>query len=157
MVAPDNDTAAQLSEIKSFTSVNSCALAQSTIGGWLLDNQLSLKAHCQQMNQCYQAQSEAMVEALNEHFYHDEGYHWQAPEGGFFQVLQLPFDIEPQDLYLAADKDQVIYMPLMFFAHQQQRWRNQVRLAFSYYDKSTIFEGIRRLKAHFDRLAPHKK
>jgi (S)-3,5-dihydroxyphenylglycine transaminase len=136
--------AAELSKIKSLTTINTPPVLQAIVGGILLANGGSLKAVLAEKLPFYRANRDRMLAALEESLGGVEGVRWNRPEGGFFLTLTLPFDFTDDDLTACARDYGVIVCPLRFFA-LTSGWERQVRLSFSYIDEPRIAEGIDRL------------
>jgi 2-aminoadipate transaminase len=69
---------------------------------------------------------------------------FQKPKGGYFFWLELPEGMDANLLLDAALKQGVSFQPGSKFSSQGSL--NQfIRLCFSYYDRETLQEGVRRL------------
>jgi (S)-3,5-dihydroxyphenylglycine transaminase len=136
--------AAELSKVKSLTTINTPPVLQAIVGGILLETGGSLKAILAEKLPFYRANRDAMLAALEASLGGVEGVRWNRPEGGFFLTLTLPFDFTDDDLTVCARDYGAIVCPLRFFA-LTAGWERQVRLSFSYIDEPRIAEGIGRL------------
>jgi (S)-3,5-dihydroxyphenylglycine transaminase len=136
--------AAELSKVKSLTTVNTSTVVQAIAGGILLETGGSLRPLMDAKLPFYRANRDRMVAALEQALGGVEGVRWNRPEGGFFLTLNLPFDFTDGDLTACARDYGVIVCPMRFFALTPGRER-QVRLSFSYVDGEQIAEGISRL------------
>ncbi len=136
--------AAELSKIKSLTTVNTSPVVQAIAGGILLEAGGSLRPVVEAKLPFYRANRDRMLAALEETLGGLEGVRWNRPEGGFFLTLTLPFDFIDDDLTVCARDYGVIVCPMRFFALTPGRER-QVRLSFSYVTEEQIAEGIARL------------
>jgi (S)-3,5-dihydroxyphenylglycine transaminase len=136
--------AAELSKVKSLTTINTPPVLQAIVGGILLETGGSLKPILAEKLPFYRANRDAMLTALEGALGGVEGVRWNRPEGGFFLTLTLPFDFTDDDLTACARDYGVIVCPLRFFA-LTAGWERQVRLSFSYIDGPRIAEGIGRL------------
>ncbi len=136
--------AAELSKIKSLTTVNTSPVIQAIAGGILLANGGSLRPVMAEKLPSYRASRDRMLAALERRLGGIEGVSWNRPEGGFFLTLNLPFEFT-DDLLMACARDYgVIVCPMRFFALAPGRER-QARLSFSYVTGEQIDEGIARL------------
>jgi (S)-3,5-dihydroxyphenylglycine transaminase len=135
--------AAELSKIKSLTTVNTSPLVQAIAGGILLESGGSLRPLVERKLPFYRANRDRMLERLAAELGDCAGVSWNRPEGGFFLVLTLPFEFTDDDLTACARDYGVIVCPLRFFALSPGRER-QVRLSFSYVTGEQIEEGIAR-------------
>jgi (S)-3,5-dihydroxyphenylglycine transaminase len=135
--------AAELSKVKSLTTVNTSTVIQAMAGGVLLAAGGSLRPLMAEKLPSYRASRDQMLAALESSLGGVEGVRWNRPEGGFFLTLDLPFEFSDEDLRAAARDYGVIVCPMRFFALTPGRER-QVRLAFSYVTGERIAEGIAR-------------
>jgi (S)-3,5-dihydroxyphenylglycine transaminase len=151
--------AAELSKIKSLTTVNTSPIVQAIAGGILLETGGSLRPVVEAKLPFYRANRDRMLAALEETLGSLEGVRWNRPEGGFFLTLTLPFDFTDDDLTVCARDYGVIVCPMRFFALTPGRER-QVRLSFSYVTEEQIAEGIARLarfvRDRIERLVPSR-
>ncbi len=145
--------AAELSKIKSLTTVTTAPVVQAVVGGLLLDEGGSLRGMVREKLPFYRANRDRMLASLEERLGGVPGVRWNRPEGGFFLTVWLPFELDDECLQACARDYGVIVCPMSFFALSAGRER-QVRLSFSYVTEAQIEEGIERL-ARFvrDRLA----
>ncbi|HKT05780.1 MAG TPA: PLP-dependent aminotransferase family protein [Rugosimonospora sp.] len=138
----------QLSKIKSMTTVNTSPLAQAVIGGMLLACGCRLRAASGERVARYRSQLTALLDALAEHFpparRDREGIAWNAPAGGFFLVLRVPFVADEAALARSAAEHGVLWTPMRYF-HLDGGGKNQLRLSCSYLDPARIRDGVRRL------------
>ncbi|HYN20215.1 MAG TPA: PLP-dependent aminotransferase family protein [Thermoanaerobaculia bacterium] len=135
--------AAELSKIKSLTTVTSSPVAQAVAGALLLENGGSLRGLVRAKLPFYRANRDCMVASLDQELAGVEGVQWNRPEGGFFLTLSLPFEFDDDCLQACARDFGVIVCPMSFFSLAGGRER-EVRLSFSYVTPEQIEEGIRR-------------
>lgn len=135
--------AAELSKVKSLTTVTSSPVTQAVVGSLLLDHDGSLRALVEEKLPFYRANRDSMLESLERELGGVEGVRWNRPEGGFFLTLNLPFDFDEDCLQTCARDFGVIVCPMSFFSLAGGRER-EVRLSFSYVTPEQIAEGIRR-------------
>jgi (S)-3,5-dihydroxyphenylglycine transaminase len=136
--------AAELSKIKSLTTVNTSPVVQAIAGGILLENGGSLRRVVEEKLPFYRTNRDRMLAALEDTLGGLEGVDWNRPEGGFFLTLNLPFEFTDDQLTACARDYGAIVCPMRFFALAPGRER-QVRLSFSYVTPEQIDEGIARL------------
>ncbi len=140
--------AEQLSKVKSMTTVNTSPLAQAVIGGMLLAGGCRLRTANRERTVRYGAQLTALLEALEEHFppsrRSGDGIAWNAPAGGFFLVMRVPFVADEAALTRSARDHGVLWTPMSYF-YLDGGGRHQIRLSCSYLDVARIGEGVRRL------------
>ena len=134
----------ELSERKSFATVNTSQLNQALVGGVLLDQGGSLANLVRAPLTHYRRNRDVLVAELDRAFGEYGGaVCWNCPQGGFFLSLTLPFEFGQREVLECAGRFEVIPMPMQFFALDRSR-RNQVRLAFSNLSPDTIATGIGR-------------
>jgi (S)-3,5-dihydroxyphenylglycine transaminase len=135
--------AAELSKIKSLTTVNTSPVVQAIAGGILLETGGSLRPLVERKLPFYRGNRDRMLAALEETLGDLGEVRWNRPEGGFFLTLTLPFAFTDECLTACARDYGVIVCPMRFFALTPGRER-QVRLSFSYVTEAQIDEGISR-------------
>ncbi|MEM9292826.1 MAG: PLP-dependent aminotransferase family protein [Acidobacteriota bacterium] len=140
----------ELTKVKSLVTVNTSALTQAAVGGYLLELGGSLQRAVEPKVVLYRRRRDALLAALEEAFppSADErrAVRWNRPGGGFFLSLELPFPFGEAEVEACAEKYGLIACPMSFFALSPGRER-QVRFAFSYVDEETLREGVRRFAA----------
>jgi len=135
--------AAELSKVKSLTTVNTSPLTQAISGGLLIEAGGSLRPLMAEKLPIYRANRDRMLDSLEENLGGVEGVRWNRPEGGFFLTLDLPFELTDERLLVCVQDYGVVVCPMRFFALTPGRER-QVRLAFSYVTEEQIAEGVAR-------------
>ncbi len=150
LLVPENMSSSleKLLALKSLVSVNTSSLAQSVIGGFLLQNDYSLNARMTLVNAQYASQRDAMMSALDQYLSPLAEVSWDIPGGGFFVVVDLPFEFSEADVYQCAEQQNVICMPVSFFSLTPQLWQNKVRLAFSNFDPGVIEQAVLRFSRY---------
>jgi (S)-3,5-dihydroxyphenylglycine transaminase len=141
--------AAELSKVKSLTTVTSSPVVQAVVGAALLENGGSLRRLVEEKLPFYRGNRDRMLAALERELNGNiggSGVRWNRPEGGFFLTLDLPFDFDEECLQSCARDHGVIVCPMSFFSLAGGRDR-EVRLSFSYVTPEQIDEGIRRFAA----------
>jgi (S)-3,5-dihydroxyphenylglycine transaminase len=141
--------AAELSKVKSLTTVTTAPVVQAVVGALLLEGGGSLSGIVREKLPFYRANRDRMLACLEERLGGLPGVRWNRPEGGFFLTVWLPFELDGECLQACARDYGVIVCPMSFFALSPGRER-QVRLSFSYVTEAQIEEGIGRF-AHFVR------
>ncbi len=135
--------AAELSKVKSLTTVTTSPVVQAVVGALLLESGGSLRGQVREKLPFYRANRDQMLASLERHLSGIEGLRWNRPEGGFFLTLNLPFEFDEECLQACARDFGVIVCPMTFFSLSSGRER-QVRLSFSYVTPEQIEEGIGR-------------
>ena len=136
--------AAELSKVKSLTTVNTSAVTQAVAGGLLIEAGGSLRPLMEEKLPFYRANRDRMLDSLEKDLGGLEGVRWNRPEGGFFLTLDLPVELTDELLLVCVRDYGVVVCPMRFFSLTPGRER-QVRLAFSYATEERIAEGIARL------------
>ncbi|MDF4026928.1 PLP-dependent aminotransferase family protein [Luteibacter sp. PPL201] len=142
-------------QAKSFVSVNTSQFAQAVVGGVLMSQRYSLRDIVSKPLAHYRRNRDEMLDALDRHFADLRSQvHWNRPEGGFFLVVELPFDFGDEHVKRCAEAYGVLVMPLRYFALDSNDGR-RVRLAFSNTSPEKIRDGISRFSRfvhdHLDR------
>ena len=101
-----------------------------------------LDQHVLKICEVYRERRDVMLEALEEHM--PEGVTWTHPQGGLFLWVRLPEACNTTDMFPAAVKNKVAYVPGESF-HPNGGGFNTMRLNFSYSTPEKINEGIGRL------------
>jgi len=131
-----------LSQRKSFFTVNTCQVAQAMVAGFLLEEGCSLRSWVRPAVDLYRSNRDTMLDALSRTFASSRQYvSWNRPDGGFFLSLRLPFHFDTQAVRRCALEFGVITMPMAFFAMDNTQ-DHLVRLAFSAVDANQIEEGV---------------
>ena len=132
----------ELTQRKSFLTVNTSQISQAMVAGFLLEQDCSLRRWVQPALGLYRQNRDAMLLALDRAFpSHERFARWNRPDGGFFLSLDLPFRFDAQAVSQCALEYGVIAMPMAFFAMDASQ-DHRVRLAFSYAGAERIGEGI---------------
>lgn len=136
----------QLAKIKSMLTLNTSPLAQAVIGGKLLAHGGSLRAANAQETQVYQANLRQLLAGLARRFPQetDPRVTWNMPTGGFFVVLNVPFNANDGLLEQCARKHKVLWTPMHHF-YGDSVPRRQIRLSFSHLTPTEIETGLDRL------------
>jgi len=145
--------AAELSKVKSLTTVTTSPVVQAVVGGLLLEGEGSVRGLVRGKLPFYKANRDRMLATLEERLGDAPGVRINRPAGGFFLTVDLPFVFDDECLQACARDYGVIVCPISFFSLSRGRER-QVRLSFSYVTEEQIEEGIGRF-ARFvrDRMA----
>lgn len=138
----------ELSKIKSYITVNTPSLNQAIIGGLIIEQNYSLISYTQSRRDFLKSNKKTIMDALSLFFPKNDpasqGIHWNEPDGGFFITLNLPFSVSNSQLYTCINEYDVIWCPMSYFG-SDEKGGNSLRLSFSYLDKESIIEGVRRL------------
>jgi (S)-3,5-dihydroxyphenylglycine transaminase len=147
----------ELSTVKSMLTVNTSPLAQSVIGGMLVDAGFSLRAANKKTIEFYRANLHTLLASLHRHFpaaeHATHGVSWHAPRGGFFTVLNLPMVADVALLELSARSYGVLWTPMSFF-YPDGGGTHSIRLAHSCLNPDQIEEAVTRLAHLITALQP---
>jgi (S)-3,5-dihydroxyphenylglycine transaminase len=134
-----------LTQRKSFLTVNTSQIAQAMVAGFLLEQDCSLRRWVQPPLSLYRENRDTMLKALARAFGSSQSsVRWNRPDGGFFLVLDVPFHFDADSTSHCALEYGVIPMPMAFFAlDASQDYR--IRLAFSAVNAAQIDAGINAL------------
>lgn len=135
--------AAELSRVKSVTTVNTSPIAQAALAGILLQHDCSLTTYVRPRVAFYRRSRDRLLTRLEREL-GGTGVTWNRPRGGFFVTLTLPFDFDEECFRTCAADFGVVVCPMSLFSIGSPR-ANQVRLSFSYVDHAEIDAGIERL------------
>lgn len=139
----------ELKKVKSFTTVNTSTLLQAMVGGYLKQQDFSLKRSCAEIVAATRLKRDAMIEALHEQFRGNgsayDAVTWNKPAGGFFLVIDIPFPMTEDLLKECVERYSVIFCPVSFFCINEETGSRQIRLAFSNLSIEKIRTGIDRL------------
>lgn len=138
----------ELSKIKSMTTLNTSPLSQAVIGGMLVRAGCRLREASAWRIRRYRTKLNAMLAALEHHLpagLRGPGrVHWNAPDGGFFAVVHVPFVADNQALMRCANEYRVLWTPMSYF-YLGGEGSHQLRLSSSYLSVPEIEDGISRL------------
>lgn len=143
----------ELIRIKSMVTVNTPAVSQAVVAGMLLDGGGSA-AKLNSRTAAYYG--EAMRHTLTEleaHFPENErassGIGWNAPTGGFFLAIQVPFRVDNAALLRSAEEFGVIWTPMSYF-YPEGGGDHSLRLSVSNLNREQTTDGIARLARFFE-------
>ena len=136
----------ELAKIKSMTTVNTPSIAQAAIGGLLVRNGCRLRPANTDTIAFYRHNMERLLAGLEAAFPdRDElGIRWNAPGGGFFVVVQVPFAADDAALEVSAREYGVLWTPMASF-YLDGGGTHELRLSCSYVEPAAVDEGVRRL------------
>ncbi len=149
-----------LGRIKSMVTVNTPAIAQAVIGGKLLLNDYSLAKANERETAHYLANMDRLLAGLARRFPagHDDRHavRWNAPTGGFFAVVTLPFPADDALMEYSARNHGVLWTPMSHF-YGGAGGSHQARLACSQMTPEQLDAGLDRFAAMVaDRLGAHE-
>ena len=133
-----------LSKIKSMLTVNTSPVAQAVVGGKLLQHDCCLAAANRRETAVYLRNLRHVMDGLAHRLPPEVS--WNAPVGGFFVVVSLPFEAGDDLLEYSAREHGVLWTPMSHFYGGRGGLR-QVRLAYSQLTAAEIDTGLDRFAA----------
>jgi DNA-binding transcriptional MocR family regulator len=139
-----------LAKIKSMTTVNTPSLSQAVIGGLLVSNGCRLRPANEPTIRFYRENLQRLLDELERCLppgrRAELGIDWNAPEGGFFVLMTVPFVADEAAVERSGREYGVLWTPMSPF-YLDGGGRNQLRLSCSYVAPEQLAEGVRRLAA----------
>jgi (S)-3,5-dihydroxyphenylglycine transaminase len=150
-VAGGGMLADELAKLKSMLTLNTSTVAQAVIGGFLLENECSVQRAVAREAAVYRENLRTVLAGLAARFPGSSaaergGVEWNAPGGGMFVVLTVPFRADEEALEESAERFGVLWTPMYHFYAGAGGFR-QMRLSFSVLTPADINEGLDRLAA----------
>ena len=140
IVAPA-DVISKLVQLKQGTDLHTSTFTQMV--AYQVAREGFLEEHVKQIRAVYRERRDTMLSALQEFF--PQGVKWTRPAGGLFLWVTLPEGLDAQELFEAAVREGVAFVPGdSFYATKRPDCCN-LRLNFSHPAPERIREGIRRL------------
>jgi len=100
-----------IAKVKSMTSNNTSHISQAMLGGFLIDNNFSVRLIVADKVKIYQNNLDKLHAFLDHHIGHIPNIFWSNPSGGFFILLKLPFLITEEDQHISTQQFGVIFTP----------------------------------------------
>ncbi|WP_371483640.1 PLP-dependent aminotransferase family protein [Kitasatospora sp. NBC_00315] len=136
--------AEELSTVKSLLTVNTSPIAQALVGGFLVESGCSLRTAVTGKIRFYRRNLRTLLAALEHSFADEPRVRWNAPDGGFFAVVDVPLTADESLLEISGRDYGVLWTPMSFF-HGGDGGRRALRLSCSALEPEQIEEGVRRL------------
>lgn len=108
-----------------------------------------LDAHLPKIIKLYKPRQEAMLAALDRYF--PPTFKWSRPEGGMFIWAQGPRGMCMTSLYRQAIRENVAFVPGMYFYAHQGEGQETMRLNFSMCDETRLALAVQTLAAVIDK------
>ena len=141
-IAAPPDVTAKLGQLKQGADLHTSTFTQMIAYEVARDG--FLEQHVQKIRKVYGERRNVMLEALEE--YLPSEVSWTHPAGGLFLWVRLPQGMNCGNLFEAAVKQNVAFVPgNSFFAAPDGESNRYLRLNFSYMPPDMIVEGIRRI------------
>ncbi|MEU2742273.1 PLP-dependent aminotransferase family protein [Streptomyces sp. NPDC007095] len=142
-----------LAKAKSMLTVNTSPVAQAVAGGRLLEHGCSLVRATEHVREVYQENLRRLLHRLAVRFPAASSVTWNSPQGGFFVVVTVPFDVTDDLLEISARDHRVLWTPLSHFYEGRPRLR-ALRLSVSSLTGDQIDEAVDRFAGFVDASAP---
>ncbi|WP_020544600.1 PLP-dependent aminotransferase family protein [Nonomuraea coxensis] len=134
----------ELSKLKGMLTVNTPPIAQAVIAGKLLRHDFSLvRANAREIA-IYRRNLHLTLGELTRRLGGFPGVTWNAPTGGFFITVTVPFVVDDDLLEHAAREHGVLFTPMHHFYGGKDGF-HQLRLSISLLTPQLIEEGVSRL------------
>jgi 2-aminoadipate transaminase len=141
-----NEIIQALITVKQAADLHTATIQQRAVARLL--ESFDYEAHVGRLREVYGGRCLAMIAALEKHF--PTGAKWTEPEGGLFLWVELPADIDGEELLQDALAERVAFVPgASFFASPPRT--SFIRLNFSNRPPEMIEEGIGRIGAAMKR------
>ncbi|WP_345460698.1 aminotransferase class I/II-fold pyridoxal phosphate-dependent enzyme [Actinoallomurus oryzae] len=138
--------ATEIAKIKSILTVNTSPIDQAIVGGMLIECGFRLRESASGRIEFYRANMRTLLAELGRNFGAVPGVRWNAPDGGFFVTVELPFPVDLKLLDESGRDYGVIWSPMSYF-YPAGGGECSIRLSSSYLSPEKITEGVRRLRA----------
>lgn len=156
VTAADGSTtllADELAKIKSMITVNTSPLSQAATAGALLSAGVRV-TDLSSANAAYYGDAlQYTLACLGRRFpladRVERGVRWNAPSGGFFLTVEVPFHADNAALTRSAQEFGVIWTPMSYF-YPGNGGHRSIRLSISYLTHAEIEEGVDRLAAFIE-------
>ncbi len=134
----------KFSFIKGANILNTPKLNQDICTAFL--REYDLDNHYSKARAFYSKKLAFFLETLDEVFSDLKEVHWTVPEGGLFLWMTVPSQINTMELFHAAIKEKVAFVPgELCFPKGYERF-NTMRLNFSFPSKKQVVQGVQRLR-----------
>ncbi|WP_329538229.1 PLP-dependent aminotransferase family protein (plasmid) [Streptomyces sp. NBC_01450] len=135
-----------LAKAKSMVTVNTAPLSQAVAGGWLVEHGCSLVRATHDVRKVYQRNLRRLVDGLAVRFPAPSHVTWNTPEGGFFVVVDVPFEATDAALEYSAATHGVLWTPLHHFYDGRPALRS-LRLSISGLEADEVDDALDRFAA----------
>jgi (S)-3,5-dihydroxyphenylglycine transaminase len=146
---PDGDPvllADVLAKAKSMVTVNTAPLSQAVAGGWLVEHGCSLERATRDVREVYRRNLRRLLDGLQARFPASAHVTWNTPEGGFFVVVDVPFEVSDAALEHSAAVHGVLWTPLHHFYDGRPALRS-LRLSISALEAHEVDDALDRFAA----------
>ena len=139
----------KFSFIKGANILNTPKLNQDICTAFL--REFDLDQHFRKARAFYSEKLDFFLETLNELFSNLKEIHWTVSKGGLFLWMTVPKHINTMELFHAAIKEKVAFVPGELFFPRGYEQFNTMRLNFSFPSKKQIVKGLERLRNVINR------
>jgi 2-aminoadipate transaminase len=134
----------KFSFIKGANILNTPKLNQDLCTAFL--REYDLDKHHIKARAFYSEKLDFFLKTMDEFFSDLKGVHWTTPEGGLFLWMTVPKHINTMELFHAAIKEKVAFVPGELFFPRGYEQFNSIRLNFSFPSKKQVVQGVQRLR-----------
>ena len=138
----------KMTNIKEGSTLNTPKFNQDMCTSFLTE--IDLDSYFKRCNAYYGEKLKIFLNAMAEFFPPERGVSWTRPEGGMFLWVSLPPSVDTRELFHAALKYKVAFVPGEAFYGKRPE-RHHLRVNFSYPTAAQLHEAVRRLSDCLDR------
>jgi len=134
----------KFSFIKGANILNTPKLNQDICTAFL--REYDLDKHFKIARAFYSDKLDFFLKTMNEFFSDLNEVQWTVSEGGLFLWMTLPKHINTMDMFHAAIKEKVAFVPGELFFPKEYEQFNSLRLNFSFPSKTQVVQGLKSLR-----------
>jgi len=138
--------AQHLSSLKSMITVNTSPITQAIVAGKLLRHGHSLATATKADREAYRRNRMTVLHGLERAGLSPE-VSWNAPAGGFFITVTVPFVVDDAELDRCAEEYGVLWTPMAHF-YGERGGEHQMRVSCSGISGPELAEGVARLASY---------
>jgi (S)-3,5-dihydroxyphenylglycine transaminase len=136
----------ELAKLKSMLTLNTSTVAQAVVGGLLLEHGCSVARASSAIATVHRRNRRLVLDGLAARLGDVPGVSWNAPAGGMFVVLTVPFVVDDAALEDSARRYGVLWTPMTHF-YTGAGGHHQLRLSFGGQRPAEMGRGLDRLAA----------
>ena len=140
----------KLSIIKESFDINMSTLSQRIVNSFI--EKEYLEDHILKIRAEYKSRRNLLDESLEKYLSGSLSY--TIPNSGFFTWVECPQNIDSRLLFKAALEEKVSFIPGAAFVRSNiEKYKNCIRLNFSFSNKTKIEEGVKRLSKSLEKIS----
>ncbi len=149
VVAPDLK-AQSLANLKEGADLNISTLAQQLITLYMNEN--NFEVHISSIQREYREKRDLMISLLRRNF--GELMNFDIPSSGMFIWVSFKNQVDTEKLLEFAIEEKLVYLPGNSFCidPENKKFKDSIRLCFTFCNINQIEEGVSRLKKAFDKM-----